>query len=90
MTFDEWTDEIATRVTVAMPDVYVKRKIDDVCRWIYGAKECQLHAVSESLAAFVALRRDGLFTNSPISCQVTIAPGSEEEVARRIIGWFGK
>ncbi len=41
MTFDEWTDAISTRVNAAMPDVYVKRKLDDLCRWIHGGKECQ-------------------------------------------------
>ena len=90
MTFDEWADGIALRVTAAVPEVYLKRKIDDVCRWIHAGKECQLHAVSDSQAAFVVLRRDGVFTDSPFSCHIAIAAGSEDEVARRIIGWFGK
>jgi hypothetical protein len=90
MTFDEWADRIALHVVKAVPDVNVKRKLDDVCRWIHSGKECQLHAVSESQAAFVALRRDGMFTDCPFSCHIAIAAGSEEDVARRIIGWFGK
>lgn len=90
MTFEEWTDGIATRVVAAVPDVSLKRKIDDVCRWIHAERECQVHALSDSLAAFVALRREGMFTDSPFSCQIAIGAGSEEEVARRIIGWFGK
>ena len=90
MTFDEWADGIAVRVIAAVPDVSLKRKVDDVCRWIHAEKECQLHAVSESQAAFVVLRRQGMFTNSPFSCDIPITAGSEEEVARRIIGWFGR
>jgi hypothetical protein len=90
MTFDEWADEIAARVRTAVPDVNLKRKVDDVCRWIHAGKECQLHAVSDSLAAFVALRRDGFFTECPFTCHLPIAAGSEEEIARRIVGWFGK
>jgi hypothetical protein len=89
MTFDEWADEIASRVSVAVPDVNVKRKIDDLYRWIHAGKECAVYAVSDSLAAFVALRREGPRTVCPFTCHVIIAPASEEEIARRIIGWFG-
>ncbi len=90
MTFDEWTDEIASRVTAAIPDVHVKRKIDDLCRWIHAGKECQVYAVSDSLAAFVVLRREGISTVCPFTCHVVIASDSEEQVARQIIGWFGR
>ena len=90
MTFDEWADDIGTRVTAAVPDVNVKRKIDDLYRWIHAGKECQIYAVSDSLAAFVVLRRDGLATVCPFTCHVEISAGSEEDVARRIIGWFGR
>lgn len=88
MTFDEWADEIGIRVSAAVPGVNVKRKVDDLYRWILAGKECQVYAVSDELAAFVALRRDGMLTICPFTCHVLIAPASQEEIARRIIGWF--
>jgi hypothetical protein len=87
MTFQQWTDSISARVRVAIPDVMVKRKIDDLCRWVYGPKECQVHAVSETLAAFVTLRRDA-GTSKPLCRQLRIEAGSEDQVAAQIIGWF--
>jgi hypothetical protein len=90
MTFDEWAERIAKHVSAELPEVSVKRKIDDVCRWIYAGRECQLHALSDSQAAFVALRRNGLFTDCPFWCHISIAAESEEEIARRIVGWFAR
>ena len=59
MTFEEWATQIDTRVVQAVPGVSVKRKIDDLFRWIHNGRECQVLALSESAAAFVALRRNG-------------------------------
>jgi hypothetical protein len=87
MTFQQWTDGISARVRVAVPGVLVKRKIDDVCRLVYGPKECQLHAVSENAATFVTLRRD-TFGLRPSCRRLTIEAGSEDQIAVQIIGWF--
>lgn len=89
MTFEEWAHEIDARVVAALPGVNVKRKVDDLCRWIHAGKECQLHAVSDSIAAFVELRRNGIMTDCSFSCHIAIAADSKEEVANRIIGWLG-
>jgi hypothetical protein len=89
MTFDEWAHEIDVRVVAAVPGVSVKRKIDDLCRWIHAGKECQVHMLSDSVATFVALRRNGVITDCSFSCRIPIAPHSEDEVASRIIGWLG-
>jgi hypothetical protein len=87
MTFQQWTDSISARVRLAIPGVMVKRKIDDLCRWVYGPKECQVHALSETLAAFVALRRDT--AGAKPSCRrLKIEAGSEEQIAAQIIGYF--
>ena len=89
MTFDEWADDIVQRVTAAVPGVGIKRKIDDLYRLIYAGKECQMHAMSDSRAAFVALRTVETGASvCPLSMQVAIARESEEEVAGRIIGWL--
>src|SRR5579884_3081538 len=89
MTFDEWAHDIELRVAAEVPDVSVKRKIDDLCRWIRAGKECQVLALSDSTATFVALRRNGIITNCTFSCRIPIAANSEFEVASRIIGWLG-
>lgn len=65
----------------------VKRKIDDLCRWVYGPKECQIHVVSETIAAFVTLRRDAR-PSKPLCRQMKIEAGSEDQVAAQIIGYF--
>lgn len=88
MTFDEWADHIALRVSAAVPGVDIKRKVEDLCRLIYRGKECQVHAVSDSSAAFVALRVESGTVTCPLSTHVRIGSDSEEEVARRIIGWL--
>jgi hypothetical protein len=89
MTFDEWAHEIELRVAAAVPGVNVKHKFDEVCRRIHAGRECQVHALSDSLATFVALRRNGIITDCSFSCRIAIAPHSEDEVASRIIGWLG-
>ena len=89
MTFEEWAHEIDERVAAAVPGVNVKRKVDDLCRWIHNGKECQVHAVSDSVAAFVALRRNGIMTDCSFTCRIPIATTSKEEVASRIVGWLG-
>ncbi len=89
MTFEEWAHEIDVQVAAALPGVNVKRKVDDLCRWIHDGKECQVHALSDSVAAFVTLRRSGIITNCTFSCRIPIEPRSKEVVASRIIGWLG-
>lgn len=89
MTFQQWTDAISARVRLAIPEVLVKRKIDDICRLVYGPKECQLHAVSDNLATFVTLRRD-TFSSRPSCRRLRIEPGSEDQIAVQIIGWFAQ
>lgn len=86
---DEWAHEIDVRVAAAVPGVNFKQKIEDLCRWIHAGRECQVHAVSDSTAAFVALRRNGIMTDCSFSCHIAIGADSEEEVASRIIGWLG-
>lgn len=89
MTFDEWAHEIDVRVAAAVPGVNVKRKFEDLCRWIVAGKECQLHAITDSTAAFAELRRNGIMTHCSFSCHIAIAADSKDEVASRIIGWLG-
>jgi hypothetical protein len=88
MSFDEWSYEITAHVFAALPGVRVKRKVDDLCRWIRDEKECQVHAVSDSVAAFVALRRNGIITDCSFACHIAITADSKEEVASRIVGWL--
>lgn len=88
MTFDEWARHIDARITAEVPGVNVKRTIDDLCRWIRGGKECHVHAVSDSVATFAALRRNGIMTDCSFSCRIAITPDSEEEVVTRIVGWL--
>lgn len=88
MTFDEWANVIDVRVAAAVPDVCVKRKIEDVRRWIHGGRECQVHALSDSIAALVALRRNGIMTDCMFSCRVPIATQSEDLAAAHIIDWL--
>ena len=88
MTFEEWAREIDVRVAAEVPGVNVKRKVDDLCRWIRNGKECQVHAVSDSVAAFVALSRNGIITDCSFSCRIAIAAASKDDVASRIIGWL--
>ncbi|HET7815621.1 MAG TPA: hypothetical protein VFL13_14740 [Candidatus Baltobacteraceae bacterium] len=89
VTFDDWADDIAKRVTAEMPGARFKRRADDICRIIHGANECQLHASSDEFARFVALRRgepaDRGFVHT---LQVRIGAISEDDLARRIIGWL--
>ena len=90
LTFDQWAEHIGTRVSNAFPQCRLRRKIDDVYRWAYGAKECQLHAVNDSQATFVALLRESLWpkvAHAP-DC-VAIDEHTELEIAERIIRWFG-
>ncbi|HKU68951.1 MAG TPA: hypothetical protein VJP85_14350 [Candidatus Baltobacteraceae bacterium] len=89
MTFEDWAKEIDARVAAALPGVNAKLKIDDLCRWIHNGKECQVHALSDSVAALIALRRNGIITDCSFSCRIAIAPHSEEQVACSIIGWLG-
>ena len=88
MTFDEWAQEIDVRVAAAVPGVSVKRKVEDLCRSIHAGKECQLHALSDTVAAFVALRRNGIITDCLFSCRIPISAHSKDEVASRVIGWL--
>ena len=88
MTFEEWATEIDSRVLAAVPGVSVKRNADDLCRWIHNGKECQVLALSDCAAAFVALRRNGVITDCTFSCRIAIATTSEEQVACSIIGWL--
>lgn len=88
MTFEEWAGEIDVRVAACLPGVNVKRKVDDLRRWIHHGKECQVLAVSDSVAAFVALRRNGIMTDCSFSCRIAIVPNSREEVVSRIVGWL--
>lgn len=72
-----------------MPDACFKRRVDDVCRIIRGANECQLHATSDEFARFVALRRDLPRDKGSVhTLHVRIAAVSEEELTRRIVGWL--
>lgn len=89
MTFEEWAREIDVQVVAAVPGVNVKRKVEDLCRWISNGRECQVHMISDSVAAFVALRRNGIITDCSFSCRIPIGSHSREEVASRIIGWLG-
>lgn len=89
MTFDEWALEIDRRVAAAVPGVNVKHKYDDFRRWIYAGRECHVYAISDAMAAFATLRRDGLFTDCLSSCHIAISASSEEEIAARIVGWLG-
>lgn len=90
LTFDQWAEAIGMRVSEAVPNVNLKRKIEDVYRWTYRDRECQLHAVSDNTATFVVLfcgeRR--LLLQRPSS--IEIDGSTQDEVASRIIGWFAK
>jgi hypothetical protein len=89
VTFDDWADDIARRVSAEMPDARFKRRVDDVCRIIHGANECQLHATSDEFARFVALRRGERTEQGLVhTLHVRIAAVSEEELTRRIVGWL--
>lgn len=88
MTFDEWADGIDARVAAQVPGVTVKRKFDDMRRWIHGGKECQIHALSESTATFVLLGTHTAALYRPFACHIPIAYRSEEETAAKIIRWF--
>jgi hypothetical protein len=88
MTFDEWSYEITARVFAELPGVRVKRKVDELCRWIRDGKECQVHALSDSVAAFVALQRNGIMTDCSFSCNFAMTDDSKEEVVSRILGWL--
>ena len=90
MTFNQWADGIGVHVSSSIPDVHVKRTVDDFYRWISQGKECHLHALSDSTAALLMLKRDGALTNCWSSCRVSIGGPSQQEVARRIIGWFAR
>jgi endogenous inhibitor of DNA gyrase (YacG/DUF329 family) len=90
VTFDEWADRIGIAVMRAYPHCSVKRKLDDMYRWAYGAKECQLHAVNESHATFISIRRETAWPRVPEApyC-VQISEQTQLEIAGRIIRWFG-
>lgn len=89
MTFDEWAQDIQIRVADAVPNATVNDKLEDICRWVRAGKECQVHALSDSVATFVALRRNGIITDCSFSCRISITQNSQAEVASRIIGWLG-
>ena len=88
MTFDEWAEEIDSLVVAAVPGVHVKHKLDDFRRWIREGKECHVYAISDAIAAFATLQRNGLTTHCLSSCRITITPESERVVASRIVGWL--
>ncbi len=88
MTFDEWSYDITARVFNEVSGVHVKRRLDEVWRWIRDGRECQVHAVSDSVAAFVALQRNGIMTDCTFTCNVAMTDDSKEEVASRIVGWL--
>jgi hypothetical protein len=87
--FEEWAESIALRVVRAIPGVNLKRKFDDVYRWIHLGRECQVHALSDSRAAFLALGGGkGGLPLCPVCDQVAICRSTEENIASRIIEWF--
>lgn len=88
LTFDQWAQAICSYVREAYPEACVKHKFDDVYRWTYGGRECQVHALSEDAAAFIVLH----CTQRPAIARrperVSIAQATQAGIARRIIGWF--
>lgn len=88
MTFEEWSQEIDARVVAAVPGVDVKHRFEDFRRWIHAGKECHVYAVSDAIAAFATLRRDGLITDCMSSCRIVISATSKDVVASRIVGWL--
>ena len=89
LTFDQWAQAIGSRVLEVVPQASVKRKFEDVYRWTYAGRECQLHAVSDRMATFVALHcGQRAVLHRPQS--IAIDGETQAEVAARIIGWFTK
>ena len=88
LTFDEWAHAIGTHVLEAVPQASMKGKIDDVYRWRYAGRECQVHAISDGTATFITLEctRRVAVMRRPES--VAIAEQTQADVAQRIIGWF--
>jgi hypothetical protein len=87
ITFDEWAQSIESYVRTAFPQARARRAFDDVYRWTYQGKECQVHAVSETSATFIALCREQRAAARQPEC-ISICPSTQSEVAARIIGWF--
>ena len=90
LTFDQWAEAIGKRVLEAVPDACLKRKIEDVYRWTYRGRECQLHSVSDGTATFVVLfngQREALLARP---ATIPITGTTQDEIATRIIGWFEK
>ncbi|HEV3152320.1 MAG TPA: hypothetical protein VGZ02_00795 [Candidatus Baltobacteraceae bacterium] len=89
LTFDQWAQAIGSRVLEAIPQASVKRKFEDVYRWTYAGRECQLHAVSDNTATLVALQcGQRALLHRPQN--IEIAGDTQADVAARIIGWFTK
>jgi hypothetical protein len=89
LSFDQWAEHIGSVVRQAFPQCRFKRKLDDVYRWAYGAKECQLYAISDEQATFVTLIRDTIQPNiANAHDRVPINERTSEEIAYRIIRWF--
>ena len=88
ITFDQWARSIGAYVQEAFPQACVKRKFDDVYRWTYQGKECQVHAVSDSSATFIALNCERRPSGARQPECISICTSTQAEVAQRIIGWF--
>jgi hypothetical protein len=88
LTFDQWAQAIATHVLEAFPQTCVKRKVDDVYRWTFRGRECQVHAVSEKVATFIALYAGHPAENDRRPECISIDASTQREIASRIIRWF--
>lgn len=88
-TFDEWAKGIDEHVTRTLPGRRLKRHLSDVYRWIYGDRECQMHAVSETHVKLLTLRREGrwpLVQHAPLV--ISIAPDNGAAIAHHIVRWL--
>jgi hypothetical protein len=90
LSFDQWAQAIGSRVLEAFPQVCAKRKLEDVYRWTYGERECQLHAVSDGTATFVALNGELGWGAARKPETVRVTGDTQAELVRRIIGWLGR
>ena len=90
LSFDQWAQAIESDVLQAFPNVCAKRKREDVYRWTYGERECQLHATSDGTATFVTLKGLHRKDCSPAPENVRITGDTRAEIARRIIVWLGR
>lgn len=88
LTLDQWAQAICLRVSEVFPQACVKHKFEDMYRWTYGARECQVHAVTDDTATIILLAgsRQPNVTRHPE--RVSIETATQAEIAQRIIGWF--